>query len=259
MKFNVLGMGVMGRQIAVLMYLAGCEVYLWDIDGGLEENFIGEIGRLKKRLKGCVEGKYFFVKNLENLEDNCTVEAVVEDLQIKKDLYSELKSKITKTYFTNTSSYLSKEIDENVYGLHFFNPIGLIKLVEVCCPKEIDLKTILGKFHDFLIENEYEIINVNSNRGYLANYLLFNEISTVFKAIEGNCYSVSDMQTVYDILYSKRDIFKIIDVVGIDVTYKILMNLKEEDDSIYIPKSLEKALTQNIFGKKNNTSIKSVL
>lgn len=60
---------------------------------------------------------------------------------------------------------------------------------------------------------------------------------------------------MYNHLYNKRNIFSVIDSVGIDVSLNILKNLKTENEFIYIPKILEDAVSKNILGKKNKTSI----
>ncbi|EGS2276607.1 hypothetical protein I8K15_001689 [Campylobacter coli] len=80
------------------------------------------------------------------------------------------------------------------------------------------------------------------NRGALANLLLFNEISSFFKIIEKYDYNFKECQTVYDLLYEKRNLLNIIDTIGIELCNKICKNLKEDDENFYHPKIFKKAL-----------------
>jgi 3-hydroxyacyl-CoA dehydrogenase len=68
-------------------------------------------------------------------------------------------------------------------------------------------------------------------------------------------YPLSEIEKVYNRLFDKN-LFKTIDIIGVDITYNIIKNLKEQDDNIYLPKILKESVENNILGKKNGTSIK---
>ena len=105
----------------------------------------------------------------------------------------------------------------------------------------------------------FDVVNVKNNRAYIANYILFEEISTAIKLIEKYNYSMSAILGVYKHLYGGRNIFDIVDLVGIDITYNILNNLNESDESVYVPKLLKEALSNGYLGKKNKKTFKSFL
>ena len=146
MEINIIGCGVMGRQIAGLFIAGGFTVHIFDIidilDIELLKKNVNLLGRIYK-LGGL--GKYTYTNQIENLNDCFTIECVVEDLETKKEIYGELRAKITKGYFSNTSSFSTNEIGGLVGGLHFFNPITL-NIVELYFTKEerpVELKIIL--------------------------------------------------------------------------------------------------------------------
>lgn len=255
MNINILGFGIMARQISALLVSMGNNITIWnhkEID----------IDKLYKQIK--IQAKYLgtesndsgkikVITSLAELEDNLTIEAITENLTLKKDLYNRLKLKISHDYFTISSSISPLEIGENVNGLHFFNPIVSCKIIEFFN------HSIKNQESFELLKNlealGFETINVLNTRGYIANYILFNEISNIFKLIEIYNYPLAEIEKLYNLLFNKN-IFKTIDIVGVDVTYAIIKNLKEKDDSIYLPKILEKAIEKGVLGKKNLTSIK---
>lgn len=256
MQVNILGYGLMAKQIAALLYLGGFKISIWNrskID-------LGEVDRqirlLKRTIDTTTTGEIISVDKLDDLEDYLTIESVVEDIDVKKGLYDKLKNRITKGYFTNSSSYSPNEIGNNVNGLHFYNPI-MLKFVE-----HYDSKSEPGAVESilsYLRSLEFEIVPVYNNRGYIGNYILFHEISSALKLIEKLNYSVDSVNAFYKKLYDGRDIFTIVDIIGIDVVRAILVNLKAQDDNLYLPECLRNAMNKNVLGKKNKTSIKQVL
>lgn len=249
----------MGKQIAALFYIGGCNIHVFSKNEVDRKSFNRQLKLLKKTYKGDCVGEINFYKDISELPDALTIECISENIDDKKKLY-ELYMKGRDggaPYFSNTSSISPYEIGRDVKGLHFFNPINL-NLVEVCCltrakdDRTSELFKLLERFN-------FKIVFVEQNRGYIGNYILFHEISTALKLIEKYGYSVDNITNVYDTLYGGRNIFLIVDLIGIDVVSNILDNLKADDDSIYLPESLALALNENILGKKNKTSIVTVL
>lgn len=247
----------MAKQIASLFYIGGHEVAVWNDVEMNQDDIYRQIKLLRKSIDCRQEGIITFVDSLERLEDRLTIESIIEDIEIKRQIYGSLETKITKPYFTNTSSFSPTEIGRDVNGLHFFNPITL-KIVELYLCDGVD-RNELDHILKFLNSLDFEIVDVHDNRGYIGNNILFHEISTALKLIEKFDYTTETVRTVYKKLYNGRDIFAIIDIIGIDVVYKILINLKEKDEDIYLPLCLKSALEKNILGKKNRTSIKQIL
>lgn len=256
MKINILGYGQMAKQIAALFYLGGHDITLWNHAGVEEKEFSRHVKLINRTLLSEKQGTFRVVSSLDMLEDNLTIESVIEDVSVKRDLYNALKGTLTRGYFTNSSSYSPSEISPEVGGLHFYNPITM-NIIEVYQP-ESTVSPDLPELVDFLEDIEFTIIPVKGNRGYIGNYILFHEISSALKLMERYGYTAESVSKVYEKLYDGRNIFTIVDLIGVDVVYQILINLKERDDSIYLPDCLHKALSLNILGRKNKTTIRTL-
>jgi 3-hydroxybutyryl-CoA dehydrogenase len=254
MNINVLGYGVMAQQIAALLVNLGHSVTIWN-HKPIDLSKVNRQIKLQKRMldfEDSVEGNLNVISKLSDLENFMTIESVSEDLVLKNKIYQELSQKLTMGYYTNSSSYSPSEIGDNVGGLHFFNPISKMKLIEYC-PSTHNEKQLLSLFKQ-LESIDFSVAEVKNSRGYIANFIMFNDISNVFKLIELYNYEVGEVKKVYSTLYA-RNFFNTIDIIGTDVTYKIISNLKEKDPDIYLPKILKKAMEAKILGKKNKTSI----
>jgi 3-hydroxyacyl-CoA dehydrogenase len=258
MEINIVGCGAMASQIAALLYLSGSNVHVWN-HNGVDESRINKAIKLIKRtmpLDDAAEGSIKIISKLFEFKNNITIEGVVEDLVVKKNIYKDVAELVSKPFFTNSSSINPLEIGEKVSGLHFFNPVSQIKLIELALnvDRDEEIELLLSGLNKL----GFKIIDVKNNRGYIANYIIFNEISSVFKLIEIQGYQPKDINKIYSTLFSKN-LFKMIDLIGVDVTYKILHNLREKDSGIYMPKILEEAINVGILGKKNGTSIMNLL
>ena len=158
MKVGVIGSGTMGRGIAQTFAQAdGYEVYLCDVN-----ELVAGRGkrRIEARLKDRVDRGRISQEEMDRimgnirtgtkylcLECDLVVEASVEDMQVKKDIFRELEGICKKDciFATNTSSLsiteLSQGLDRPVIGMHFFNPAPVMRLIEICVgmntPQEI--------------------------------------------------------------------------------------------------------------------------
>jgi len=147
---GVIGAGTMGSGIAQVAATAGCSVKLFDLHQPaldkaatkLEKilNRLIEKGRIDAEEKNRIQGNITYVNSLKELTDaDLTIEAIVENLDIKKKVFQELESYVSDTAIiaSNTSSLsiasiaASLEKPERCVGIHFFNPAPLMKLVEV--------------------------------------------------------------------------------------------------------------------------------
>lgn len=147
---GIIGAGTMGSGIAQVAATAGCLVKLFDTnqaaldkaEAGLEKilHRLIEKGRIDATEKNRIQGNITYVSALKELEDaNLTIEAIIENLEIKKKVFQELESYVSDTTIiaSNTSSLSIASIaaslkrPERCIGIHFFNPAPLMKLVEV--------------------------------------------------------------------------------------------------------------------------------
>ncbi len=262
-QINMLGFGVMGRQAAALFQLLSYDVFVWDhnITDDKKAMFATEVRKMEKflGLDSMKQGGITFVKNIEELVPVLTYEALIEDLPVKRSVISHLSYAISKgVLLTNTSSYRPSEIHPYAMGLHFFNPIYRLKFAELSSYSDAASSSVKDLLN-CLNKHGFEIITTSDNRGYVGNYLLFQEIANALKLIDRFNYKTSTIDRILSHMGRSVSVFDIIDLVGVDITRKILMNLKEVDSSIYCSQLLDEALKKNILGKKNKTSIRSVI
>ena len=150
MNIGILGSGSMGSGIAQLAASAGHEVYLYDNNPDalhrasqqLQKilNRLVEKGRLDDPTAKAIFGRIYFVDNMYAYKDTALViEAIVENLAVKKAVFEQLEDIVSKDCIlaTNTSSLSVAAIasacenPSRVIGIHFFNPAPLMKLVEI--------------------------------------------------------------------------------------------------------------------------------
>ena len=263
MDVNILGFGVMGRQIASLCVLMGVNVFLWNrSDSPVKQALYAKQVKRDRRLfkESCKgEGRFTPVSALSGLEDRMTIEVLVEDIHVKKAIVSELGFGFERIpLVTNSSSYSPVEIDPDAIGIHFFNPICTLRFVEFSADGS-HLTSEVEEFLSLLRAFDFEIVTTSNNRGYIGNFLLFNEISNALKLIDRYGYRSRTIDAVLRHMGREVSIFDIIDRVGIDVTRRILENLREIDRSIEVSPLLLAAISKNIYGKKNKTSIRQVI
>ena len=149
-KVGVLGAGVMGNGIAQVFSHAGYQVVMRDIEDRFVEGGMKQItknlhrsvekGRITADEKDTVLSRIYGTTKMEDLKDvGFIVEAVIENLDIKKKVFAELEKLVRKDviFATNTSSISITQLaaatkrPDKVIGMHFFNPVSVMKLVEV--------------------------------------------------------------------------------------------------------------------------------
>ncbi|MGB0896100.1 MAG: 3-hydroxyacyl-CoA dehydrogenase family protein, partial [Flavobacteriaceae bacterium] len=150
MNVGIIGSGTMGSGIAQVAATSGCKVKVYDTKqdaldkskASLEKilNRLVEKGRIDEAEKSRIQSNISYVANLKELGDsNLTIEAIIENLDIKQKVFSELETYVSDDCIiaSNTSSLsiasiaASLQKPERCVGIHFFNPAPLMKLVEV--------------------------------------------------------------------------------------------------------------------------------
>ncbi len=261
-EINILGFGVMGRQIAALFSLMGYRVKVWNrsIDESRKEQYRREVRLLQKRLCFVSDpGELSFTTELSTLCPILTYEAILEDISIKRSICRALPFPIDEVVFlTNTSSYMPQEISPSAIGLHFFNPIHALKFAEI-----VGVPPASGTEVQNLLESlqsvGFEVIHTNSNRGYVGNFILFHEIAAALKLIDEYQYKTHVIDRVLAHMGRSVSLFDVMDIIGIDVVARILINLAESDPSIYISDRLKSAVAAGVLGRRNRMSIRSYL
>ncbi|MDK2562205.1 3-hydroxybutyryl-CoA dehydrogenase [Romboutsia sedimentorum] len=271
MKVMVIGSGTMGSGIAEVFISSGHEVILRDIS----EDIIGKGVKLitknleRKVLKEKIkeEDKIQILSRLEKTVDlekakdcDLVIEAIVENMQIKKQLFKELDSICKKETIlaTNTSSLsitdlsISTNRPEKVIGMHFFNPASVMKLIEV-----IDGMLTSEQTHQTILELSTQLektpVSVKESPGFVVNRILVPMINEAIGIFAENIASAQDIDNAMK-LGANHPIGPLAlgDLIGLDVCLNIMEVLYTEfGDSKYRPHPLlRKMVRGGVLGRK---------
>ncbi len=240
MNVGIIGGGTMGSGIAQVAATSGCKVKLYDTNqaaldkakGSLEKVLLRliEKGRIDTSEKDRIQTNIAYVSNLKDLADsNLTIEAIVENLDIKKKVFSELESYVAEDCIiaSNTSSLSIASIaaalkkPERCVGIHFFNPAPLMKLVEVI-PAIQTSKEVLEKSIQTIKDWKKIVAVAKDTPGFIVNRVarpFYGEALRIYE--EG----VADFATIDHSLKSlggfRMGPFELMDFIGNDVNYTV--------------------------------------
>jgi len=257
-KVGIIGCGTMGAGITQVVLEAGYGVVVREIDASLLEKGIKAI---QKGLERSVEKGILITKAKEEalahlsgtlaLEDlkgsDLVIEAVFEDLQVKKELFKSLDLICPREtiFASNTSSLSITEMvastsrPERMIGLHFFNPVQVMPLVEVV--KTIRTSPeVLNIAVEFIKSLRKVPIISKDNPGFIVNYLLTPYLMDAIKAVANGVASVQDIDTGMKLGcgYPMGPLM-LADFIGLDILFKGTISMFDEyKDSRYAPSPL---------------------
>lgn len=240
MNVGIIGAGTMGSGIAQVASTAGCLVKLFDLNqsaldkakGTLEKILarLVEKGRIDADEKTRIQSNISYVTSLKELSDsNLTIEAIVENIEVKKKVFSELESYVSNACIiaSNTSSLSIASIasaltkPERCVGIHFFNPAPLMKLVEVV-PAIQTSKEVLENAIQTIFDWKKVVAVAKDTPGFIVNRVarpFYGESLRIYE--EG----IADFATID---YSLKTIgkfrmgpFELMDFIGNDVNYTV--------------------------------------
>jgi 3-hydroxybutyryl-CoA dehydrogenase len=271
-KVAVLGGGLMGSGIAQVSAAAGFPTTVREVSDALGLKARQAIE--KSLAKGIERGKMTeserdktlknlrFVTDLKELaEADLFIEAVVEDLAVKNDLWSQLNqiAHPDAIFASNTSSLTiiamaaASGRPDRMLGMHFFNPVPLMKLVEVIrtitTSKETEERAL-----EFVRCLDKEPIRAKDSSGFVVNLLLIPYMVDAIRALESNVASVEDIDKGMQLgAGHPMGPFTLLDFVGLDTVYKIAeIMFTEYRDSRYAPPPLlRRMVLAGMLGRKS--------
>jgi 3-hydroxybutyryl-CoA dehydrogenase len=271
-KVGVIGGGLMGSGIAQVSAAAGFPTTVREVSEDLCAKSRQSIE--KTLAKGIERGKVTaaerdatlknlrFVTRLEELADSdLFIEAVVEELNVKNSLWSELNriAQPDAIFASNTSSLTiiamatASGRPDRMLGLHFFNPVPLMKLVEVVrtitTSEETEQRAL-----DFVKALGKEPIRAKDSSGFVVNLLLIPYMLDAINALEANVASVEDIDKGMQLgAGHPMGPFTLLDFVGLDTAYKIAEIMFEEyrDRRYAPPPLLRRMVLAGMLGKKS--------
>ena len=268
MKVFVVGSGTMGTGIVQTFAQAGIEVTMRERTPGKGMNVIiksldklVQKGKMAEEEKNRILGNITAVQDLEAAKDaDLVIEAAVEELHLKKELFAEL-DKICKPeaiIATNTSSLSITEIasatnrPDKVIGMHFFNPVPLMKLVEVIKGIATSQET-RDKIFEISEKVGKKPVEVNEAPGFVVNRILIPMINEAVGILAEGVAKAEDIDEAMKLgANHPMGPLALADLIGNDVCLAIMEVLYTEfGDSKYRPHPLlRKMVRGNLLGRK---------
>jgi len=270
-KVGVLGCGLMGSGIAQVSAAAGFDVTVLEVDMKYIEKGFAAIRKSLDKLaakgafKEAPDAIFARLKGTTHKQDlaDCdfVVEAVIENLDEKRKMFASLDPivKPAAIFASNTSSISITEImtatkrPGQFVGLHFFNPVPLMKLVEVA-------RTIVTTDSTFETACEFGKklgkvpVRTSDKTGFIVNRLLLPYLMDAIRAFEEGVGSVSDIDASMKLGCGyPMGPFTLLDFVGLDTTYYITQVMFDEfkEKRFASPSLLKRMVMAGWYGKKN--------
>jgi 3-hydroxybutyryl-CoA dehydrogenase len=239
-KVGVVGCGLMGSGIAQVAAAAGFHTVVREVSGEIVEKGLKNIdknlarlvekGALDESKKGEIRGRLKGTTALEDLKDcDVVIEAVIEQLPAKRELFSALDAlcPASTIFASNTSSLTITEIatatkrPERFVGLHFFNPVPVMKLVEVVRTIATD-PAVYEEMVAFGAKLGKTPVRAHDSTGFIVNRLLVPYLLDAIRALEEGVGSIEDIDNSMKLgCGHPMGPLTLLDFVGLDTTYYI--------------------------------------
>lgn len=273
-KVGVLGCGLMGAGIAQVAATAGFETVVKEVSdefitkgfGGIEKSLarFAEKGTITGEQQTQIRGRLSGTTSFDALADcDIIIEAIIENLEEKRSTYRQLDAicKPDTIFASNTSSLsitemmtaTSAERQQRFVGLHFFNPVPLMKLVEV-------VRTILTD--DDVYEQAVDFgrklgkvpVRAGDKTGFIVNRLLVPYMLDSIRALEEGVGSIVDIDNAMKLGCGyPMGPFTLGDFVGLDTTYYIaeIMFNEFREKRFAPPPLLKRMVLAGLYGRKS--------
>lgn len=268
---GVLGCGLMGSGIAQVCAQAGYDTIVREVSdevvrrglGGIEKQLgrAVEKGKLSAEERDAVQARLRGTTRLEELAGcDLVIEAVVEDLEVKNQMWRALDElcRPETIFASNTSSLTIADMaaatkrPERMVGLHFFNPVPVMKLVEVVKTIATDPEVFQTAF-EFARSLGKEPITCKDNSGFVVNLLLVPYMMDAIRALEQGVASIEDIDkgmrlgTGYPM-----GPFTLCDFVGNDTLDRIgdIMFAEYKEKRYASPPLLKRMVSMGYYGRK---------
>jgi len=270
-KVGVLGCGLMGSGIAQVSATAGFDVTVLEVEqkfidkgfAGIEKSLgkFAEKGTITPQQKDEIRGRLKGTTNAQDLRDcDLVIEAIIENVAEKRKMYAAVDAVAKKdaVFASNTSSISVTELmaatkrPERFVGLHFFNPVPLMKLVEV-------VRTIAtaSEVYETVFEFAKKLgkvpVRTSDKTGFIVNRLLVPYLLDAIRAYEEGVGSIPDIDQAMKLGCGyPMGPFTLLDFVGLDTTYYITHVMYDEfkERRFASPPLLKRLVMAGWYGRK---------
>jgi 3-hydroxybutyryl-CoA dehydrogenase len=273
-KVGVLGCGLMGSGIAQTAATAGFDVIVREVSHELcEKGFSGiekslakfaEKGSITAEQQTEIRSRLTGTTSLDDLADcDIIIEAIIENLETKRETYRQLDAvcKPGTIFASNTSSIsitemmtaTSQDRQLRFIGLHFFNPVPLMKLVEVVRTILTD-EAVFEEALEFGRQLGKVTVRATDRSGFIVNRLLVPYMLDAVRALEEGVGSIVDIDNAMKLgLNYPMGPFTLGDFVGLDTTYYIaeIMFNEYREKRFAPPPLLKRMVLAGLYGRKS--------
>ena len=272
-RVGVVGSGLMGSGIAEVCARAGLDVIVTEVDAAAAEGGQRRLvksldravssGKLTENERDAALARIAFATDIGELADRqLVVEAVVEDEQSKVDVFRRL-DKIVEAddavLASNTSSIpimklgIATERPEQVIGIHFFNPVPVLRLVELVVSLMTSPATIAAA-DDFATNVLHKrVIRSQDRAGFVVNALLIPYLLSAIRMMESGFATADDIDTgMVEGCNHPMGPLHLADLIGLDTTLAVAQSLYEEfKEPLYAPPPmLSRMVEAGLLGRK---------
>lgn len=271
MRIGVVGGGLMGSGIAEVCARAGIEVTVVEVDSrraeatrrSLERSLTRAVkrGKLDSAAQTEALGRLAFTSELDDLAgSDAAIEAIIESESAKREVFAALDRILPKAAFlaSNTSSVpimkLAAETSrpERVLGLHFFNPVPVLRLVEVV-RSIMTSESVLAEAKQFARRLGKEVIDSQDRAGFIVNALLIPYILSAIRMYESGFASREDIDRgmVLGCAHPMGPL-ALADLIGLDTLQYVAESMHDEfRDAADVPPSLLNRMVEaGLLGRK---------
>lgn len=239
---GVAGAGTMGSGIALSAALAGLPVVLFDTNvqvltkakASIHANLDYLVGKgsITPLQRDEAFSKILFVENVEVCQGDIIIEAIIENIAAKADLFAQL-DKVNSpdcVFASNTSSLSISELQnrierpQRVAGMHFFNPAHIMKLVEVVKGKLTSDETADAITDLCVLLKKTPVLCIDAP-GFIVNRVARPYYLEAMKLVENGMASLEDVDSVMEASGFKMGPFRLMDLIGIDINYAVSTSL----------------------------------
>ena len=270
-RVGVLGCGLMGSGIAEIAAKAGYETWVREVNDDLvargraniEKSLARAVdkGKLDVGVRDEVLGRLNFTTSLEELKDvDIVIEAVTEDIELKNEMFRTLDKVCAEhTIFSSNTSSLTiaamaaaTNRPHRFVGLHFFNPVPVMKLVEVVRTIAVD-QDVYRTAYEFAASLGKEPVEAKDTSGFIVNRLLVPYMLDAIRCLEQGLATTEDIDKSMTLGTGyPMGPFTLCDFVGIDTLYYIAEIMFEEfRETRYAPPPLLRRMVSfGYYGRK---------